>query len=521
MPEHLRALVVILVLAGVTFHFARPLACAVAMQDEDFVRRRNLWFALTLTAFLAHNFWIFILLAAALLVFAAPHEPNKLALYFFVLFAVPAISAEIPGFGLVEHFFAIDYLRLLALAILLPAWLVLRLRPDSEPFGRSSADKLLAAYLVLQLCLQFPHTTLTDTLRKGVFYAFVDVFLPYYVASRAVRDPAAFRDALMAFVLAALVAAAIAVFEFARHWLLYTPLEQALGVDWGLLNYLERGDGLLRAQASTGQPIILGYVLALALTLMLYLKRFIPSTPWGYAALALLAAGLIAAMSRGPWIGALLMLAAFVAAGPRALPRLAKLGVAGLCVLPFLMVTPAGQALVDYLPYVGTVEMDNILYRERLLEVSLGVVLEHPFFGAWDFLHLPVMRQLRQGQGIIDIVNTYLGVALASGLVGLSLFCGFFLVVLYELFAAMRRAGDRDGEPPAGGREGELYVLGQALFCALLGILAMIFTTSSIALIPLVYWSIAGLAQAYARAPGLAREQPWRDQFSPALSSRS
>jgi len=252
MQEHLRALVVVLLLAGTVFAFARPLACAAAMPDEDFARRRNLWFALTLVAFLAHNFWIFIVFAAALLVFALPAERNRLALYFFVLFAVPAIDDEIPGFGLVEHFFAMDYLRLLALAILLPAWLALRIRPDAEPFGRSSADKLLLAYLVLQLFLQFPHATLTETLRKGVFYAFIDVFLPYYVASRAARDLAALREALMAFVLAALVTAAIALFEFARHWLLYTPLVEALGVDWGLLNYLERGDGVLRAQASTG-----------------------------------------------------------------------------------------------------------------------------------------------------------------------------------------------------------------------------------------------------------------------------
>jgi hypothetical protein len=220
MPDHLRALLVILLLAGAVFAAGRAPACAAAMPDEDFARRRNLWFALTLAAFLAHNFWLFIAFAALLLIFALPAEPNKLALYFFVLFAVPAIDAEIPGFGLVEHFFAIDYLRLLALAILLPAWLALRMRPDAEPFGRSSADKLLLAYLVLQLCLQFPHASLTETLRKGVFYAFVDVFLPYYVASRAARDLAALREALMAFVLGALVAAAIAVFEFARHWLL-------------------------------------------------------------------------------------------------------------------------------------------------------------------------------------------------------------------------------------------------------------------------------------------------------------
>lgn len=497
MPEHLRALVVILVLAGLSFALARAPACAAAMKDEDFARRRNVWFALTAAAFLAHDFWLFLLFAAALLFLTVPSEGNKLALYFFVLFAVPAIDAEIPGFGLMEHFFAIDYLRLLALVILLPAWLALRARPETEPFGRSNADKLLAAYLILQFFLQLPHTTLTETLRRGVFYAFLDVFLPYYVASRAARDPAALRDALMAFVLGALVLAPIALFEFARHWLLYPPLEEALGVNWGLLNYLERGDGLLRAQASTGHPIILGYVLAVALGLAFYLGRFIPSTRWRKGALVLLAAGLVAAMSRGPWIGAAVMVLAFVATGPQALPRLAKLGVAALCVVPLLLVSSAGQALVDYLPFVGSVEAQNVTYRELLFEISLGVVLEHPFFGAWDFLQLPVMQQLKQGEGIIDIVNTYLGVALAGGLLGLALFCGFFLVVLYELASAMRRAGDRDREA---------YALGQALFCALLGILVIISTTSSLTLIPIVYWSIAGLAQACARAPALSGE---------------
>src|SRR6185503_9393434 len=221
----------------------------------------------------------------------------------------------------------------------------------------------------------------------------------------------------------------------------------------------------------------------------------VPPTRWRDAALALLAAGLVAAISRGPWIGALLMVLAFVATGPRALAPLARLGVAGLCVTAFLVFSPLGKELVDYLPFVGTVEAQNVVYRERLLDVSLGVVLENPFFGAWDFLQLPVMQQLKQGEGIIDVVNTYVGVALASGLVGLGLFCGFFLVVLAGLVAAMRRAGNRDAE---------LYTLGQALFCALLGILVMIFTTSSIGLIAVVYWSIAGLAQAYARQASMA-----------------
>src|SRR5207302_8243723 len=76
MPEHLRALVVIVLLAGLTFALARAPACAAAMKDQDFVHRRNLWFALTLAAFLAHNFWLFVVLAAALLLLAAQSERN-------------------------------------------------------------------------------------------------------------------------------------------------------------------------------------------------------------------------------------------------------------------------------------------------------------------------------------------------------------------------------------------------------------------------------------------------------------
>src|SRR5262245_14551757 len=498
MPEHLRALVVLLVLAGASFALARPLACAAAMTDADFVRRRNLWFALTLAAFLAHSFWLFVAFAGALLLLSLPAERNVLALYYFVLFAVPAISAEIPGFGMMEHFFRIDYLRLLALAVLLPAFLSLRTRPDVEPLGRTLADKLLLAYLVLQFVLQLPHETLTETLRVRAFYAFTDIVLPYYVASRWPRDLASFRDALSAFCTAALVLAAVAVFEFAKHWLLYTPLEDALGVDWGMLNYLERGDGVLRAQGSTGHPIILGYVLAVAGGFALYLGKLLPATAARNCAAALLAAGLVAAMSRGPWVGAAVIVLAFLVTGARATERLAKLGLAALCLLPFLMVSPAGKAVLDYLPFVGTVEAENVVYRERLFEVSMQVLLDYPFFGAFDFMQLPVMQQLRQGQGIIDIVNSYLQVALASGFVGLGLFCGFFIAVGSALLKAMRAAEKKD----------EAYLLGQALLATLLGILVIIATTSSMDLVPVIYWSVAGLGVTYARlaAPTRAPE---------------
>lgn len=490
MPEHLRALVVILVLATGVFAVARAPACAHAMREEDFKRRRNLWFAITLVAFLSHNFWIYIVVTAALLLHALPREPNKLAMYYFLLFAVPAIPGEITGLGVIKHFFTIDYVRLLALVVLFPLFLSLRERADVDRFGTLLPDKLIAGYIALNFFLIYTASTFTNTLRHGAFYAFIDMFLPYYVASRSPKDLQAFRDTLMSFVLAALILSAFGMFELARHWLLYSSLDDVFGMQWGYGNYLERGTGTLRAQATTGHAIALGYVVAVAAGFFLYLRAIIPSRLMGYLGLAALTVGIVAPVSRGPWVGAGVMLLAFIAAGPNPVTRLGGLGLAGGFCFLILLVSPAGEKVLDYLPFVGTVEAENVTYRQRLLEISIQFILQNPLFAASDFMYSPAMQEMKQGQGIVDIVNTYLGIGLSSGLTGLSLFAGFFITVAVVVFRGMRVISDGNDER---------HRLGQALLATLIGILVIIGTTSSITVVPAVYWSVAGLAVAYAR----------------------
>ncbi len=495
MPEHLRALVVILALATAVFALAKAPACALASTTGDFVRRRNLWFGITLAAFLSHNYWIYTGVVAALLVFAVRREENRLAMFFFLLFAVPAISVQISGMGVIEHLFTIHYVRLLSLAVLVPAFLHLRKRLDTEPFGRSVPDVLIAIYLVLQFFVQLRDDTLTNSLRHGVFYAFSDIFLPYYVASRSLKNLAEFRDVLMAFVTGAMVLSAIGAFEAARLWHLYNALRDALQVPWGVADYLARG-GILRAQASAGHPIVLGYVTAVAFGFFLFLRRSVPNQLAWSLGLTLLLVGLIAPVSRGPWVGAAAMLLVFVATGPSPVLGIARLGLLGAIVLLAMLATPAGEKLFDLLPFVGTVEEGNITYRQRLLQTSIQVMMQNPFFGTVDYLYSPAMQSLRQGQGIIDVVNTYLGVGLASGLVGLALFSGFFISVAFGIYRGMRALGNRNGE---------LHLLGQALLATLIGILVIIFTVSSISSIPIVYWSVAGLGVAFARTLARAK----------------
>jgi O-antigen ligase len=461
------------------------------MKSEDFGRRRNLWFAITLAAFLAHNFWVFVVAAIVLLIFAVPREPNKLALYFFILFAVPPLSKEISGVAGIRYFFDMDYLRLLALAVLLPAFLHLRRQPSVESFGRILPDKFLAGYLGLNLLLMLPVSTFTGALRHGVFYAFVDVFLPYYVASRSVRSIQAFRDTLMAFVVAALVLSAVAGFEFAKHWLLYSPLEQALNAAWGYGKYLGRGDdSTVRALASTGAPIPLGYVITVAIGFFLYLYRVVPNRLARALGLVLLGVGLLAPLSRGPWLGAVVMLVTFTILVPSLRTRLAMLALIAMAIVPMLLDSTLSARIIDYLPFVGHIEEGNVTYRRRLLEVSVDVILQNPFFGASDYMFSPAMQELRQGQGIIDIVNSYVVVGLASGLVGLSLFVGALTAAAMRAFKRMNALRDRNSEQ---------YQLGAALIAAFIAIFLMIATVSSISIIPVIYWCAAGLCVSYAQ----------------------
>jgi len=512
LPEHLRALAVILLFASAVFVLAKAPACAIATPPADFERRRNLWIALTLAVFLAHSFWVYIAMASLIMLLTLPREANKLALFFFLLFAVPPIKAEVPGLGVFRYLFSIDHLRLLALVVLLPAFLQLRKRPDIEPFGRLLPDKLIAAYIVVNFGLYLSASTATNALRYGALYPFLDAFLPYYVASRSLQNTKDFRDALMAFVFAALLLVPIAAFEATRHWLLYAALNDTLGVDYGYGQYLERDGGTLRAQGSTGHAIPLGYVMAVALGLMLYVRQLVPGAVMRSAAFLALLVGLIAPVSRGPWVGMAAIVLLYFATGPRAMSNLAKLGVAGAILTAGMLATPAGEKIIDYLPFVGTVESENVEYRQRLLEICIAVILDSPLFGAYDSFYSLDLEALRQGQGIVDIVNSYIGIGLASGLVGLGLFVGFFATITLGILRAMARIPDKSDEN---------HVLGRALVSTLIGILIIIFTVSSISVIPVIYWCFAGLGVAFSRMVARGNAAPLGVRPAPMLQGRS
>jgi len=489
MPEHLRELTAIFVLATAIFAFAHRSACSIT-EAGDFTRRRNLWFVLTLAAFLVPNFWVYTAIAIPLMIHANRRETNSPSLFFFILFALPMAAIQIPGIGFISNLFELSHARILALFILLPAFIALRRQSDTPSFGRIRSDKVLAAYLLLTIALSLRETGVSDTLRQS-FYIFTDVFLPYFVVSRSLKSLQAFRDALLSLVLAIMVLALIGVFETSWHWLLYRELQVKLGLI-GISTsggYTER-DGMVRAIATTGQPIALGYLMAVGIGLYLYLQRSIQRNLTRRLGMVLLAAGLVVPLSRGPWVGAAVLMTVFIATGRHAARRLIIMALLVLLVSPLISLLPAGEKIINLLPFIGSTENETIVYRQNLITNAMIVIQRNPWFGSVNYLETPEMESMRQGQGIIDIVNTYLGVALEKGFVGLGLFVGFFALTLLSIHRAMHSIPDRDSEE---------RLLGRVLLATLLSIMVIIFTVTSITFIPIVYWSVAGLGVAYAQ----------------------
>jgi len=169
--------------------------------------------------------------------------------------------------------------------------------------------------------------------------------------------------------------------------------------------------------------------------------------------------------------------------------RLAQLVGAVLAASLLLAVTPWGASVVDLLPFIGKVDEFNVTYRERLIDASLAVIAKNPLLGSFDFLSASEMQDMIQGEGIVDIVNSYLQVALTYGVVGLTLFMGVFVC---SLWGAVRAWMACSADPMTG-------AMGRGLIAAMIGMMVMISTVSSINNIPILYWMLSGLCVGYAR----------------------
>jgi len=489
------ALIYVLLIATPVFLYLKPIVLRFT-SEADYLRRRNVWFVLTATGFLSPSFWLFALVAAPLLFWGGRKDSNPVAFYLMLMQVIPDTPVQIPTVG-INELFALNLYRLLSFFVLIPAAVRLR-RATEHPAVRefTTTDWLVLGFGALQLFLYVPpdlpnhqilHNSATNIIRQALLF-YVDVYVLYYVVSRYCSTRQAVVDAMASFFVACAVLAPLAVFESVRHWLLYLNISVAWDVPvWGS-NYLLRAHAL-RAQVTAGHSIALGYLLAVALGFWLHLSARVPRRVPRIAITTLLVSGLVVTYARGPWLAAVVIYVLFTALRPHAFTKAFQATIGALLVTWGISFTAVGERIFNSLPFIGAAaESESAVYRQRLAARAWQLFQEHPLFG--DQLAVQKMEDLRQGEGIIDLVNTYAQVALFYGIVGLALFITPVLVVF---FGAVRQAKRLQSQDP------DFSSLGNTLAACEFGTLVFIATASLNAANTNLFYILLGLTVAFVR----------------------
>lgn len=491
MIQNIKLLLVVLALIGSTYWVFRRWMCPHLLPLRQLNALALGWLGVSTALFLAPNFWVFCLITFGLLVWLGGRLHPATILCGF-LYSAPYLERLLPGFAGINELLSLSYPRLLILTCLLLWQTRWQKKGKTAQAARSGFDLLVLFYGLYNLVLQLLSDTMTNTLRVYAYYL-IDTVLVYWAGRHWAKDRRVLLDALAAFSFGVMVVCVIAAFEFGKGWLLYSQVGESLSAFGTTGRYLARGDsGLIRASATAGHSIPMGFLAMVGIILWLGLSEAqkLPATARTIG-LGLLAMGSVASLSRGPWLALAAGLILWYSMSPKGLRRLLQALVIMALLFGVALMTPARDEIISLIPWVGTSDSANIDYRERLILVSLFLIFENPWFGSPTFMSAPIMQQLIQGQGIIDLVNTYVALALSSGFVGLGLFVGIVLGPLFRgapLYLAQLFQATKLQQPDL------VDPVFRSVLCTLLSSAIAIGTVSSITVIPWTYWLLAGLA---------------------------
>lgn len=374
-------------------------------------------------AWLMPNVWLLYAAMLAMVPLLARHRGEVAPIYLFALLLLPPLEQTIMLGGL--KLFDVGVHAALALG----ATARLLVKPGRARIPLA-LDMPLIAVMLLLVVATARDTSATNFLRVLMNTLFV-CGLPYFIVSRSVRNVDDLKLCLVYLAAAAAVLSVVLLYEARSSWPMYNILYDHYGIALQLM--VKARGGVMRA----GGPFLESTSMAMVLTtciLAAWLSRDAFRSGWHHAAvLALLLAGLVAPQSRGAWIG--LLIGTLAADVYRARPGAAIRRIAVIALLGFALfaVAPFSPYLSETLGLTGG-SVDSADYRHRLFERGMEEFWRSPIVGYSSPDILIRLADLRQGEGIVDFVNTYIYFALIGGAIGLAVFVGAFAIYLLKLW---------------------------------------------------------------------------------------
>lgn len=391
------------------------------------IRSFAMWVLSAVLIFLLDDFLIILVLSGLLLAVLAPFDRRERVAFFFV--AVPCVPAYMhaylpfPGVNLL---IILTYYKVAVAVVLLPL-LFRQASVVPAPRALSVPEISLIGFVLLSGVLVTVSLGVVDGARHFVDHILLMV-IAYWAISRSVTSTDDLDYVLRAILIVSLILAAIALVSTFKHWDFYRykapPSPFAIP---------DLRSGFLRIEA-TANTHSLGYHLAIGLIVLEHLKARLSLgliRLWG-ARLALLGA-LYFTDSRGALLGLILAFGVYYTLTLRSATLRRAATVLGAVLVAAVAVWLIAGDPGDYDAH-GTVG-----YRRLLLTISLEHIWQNLLFGDLYFYDHPRFIPLLQGQGIIDITNLYLQIALAFGVVGLGAYLMIFLPTLWSLWRTVAR----------------------------------------------------------------------------------
>jgi len=484
MPEYLRAYIVVFTLSNFVFWLI-PRLKVKFVDNAEIKQWRNYWLLIATLCFFITNIWVYVSCIGFMLIYANHSNTDRLPLFFAISCSSPLYFFTIPGFGVINFFITLSFMSLLVLFLLWPEGRSKKTGPVSNyPFYG-----IVIAYVIAISVLDSRDNTITNSLRLFVTHL-IGILIPFMVISKSIETVDSLKKCLFTLTLCLAPLALIGCFESLKYWKLYSSaFVNVLGED-SFQRYGLRGDSL-RASALFASPIVFGYMMVIGLGLLLFVQKYTNKNNLIKFLFIIFLGVLYFTKARGPWLGAIVMTVFYIWSGPNRFGNFSKFTLGSVVAVIVLSMTTFGQRLISMLPFFGSSdshEASTVDYRIRLLEQAQILFQNNPLFGLANYRETPEMEAMRQGQGIIDVVNSYIDIGLSYGIVGLGLFLFIFLGLFFTVLKKVRSL-------PA--EQEDLINIGRSLYAILGAILFIIFTVSSINYIPIFYWLIAGLCSAY------------------------
>lgn len=369
------------------------------------------------------NLYLFCLYLVLVVAFNSRSRTELAGVYLFLLPLMPILSTETGVGGI--YLLVVSIVSATGLGALIGVL---------TTGGRRAAtllryDLAMWTLVVLFVFMYNRYGNPTVLLRGTVTYllAFVG---PFLLVSRAGRSPADVERMLLRLSLGATLVAVTALFQASRNWILFETYYSALHVRLPITTaYLSMRGGLLRSSGSMGDYSSAGLFLAIAVTLLPLLRRhFRPAGFW--VVMAVSVGGLFVTQSRGGWVAAIVGLL-FIAAWRGKWGRLLLL--AGAAAAGQGAVLAAGKtSRLAQLAGQSDAASGTVDYRQRLLTQGLEQVRSHPLFGQPPEQVVSALSDLRQGEQIVDFVNSHLFVAMVAGIPLFLLWCSIFLMPVVD-----------------------------------------------------------------------------------------